>query len=372
MDHILYVEINLICILIVALEIIQLVRDIDKSPRVRLFVGLMCCALLSFGFDLTWAFLHAAGAPEPLSWVVNQLYFLALNLTSVFWMLYAETCLESPWLKKRSLFVVSLAPAVLLQLVTLAGLVFHINPEGYQRGPLHWFQVTIAYFYIAWPAIKAFLKSNQRRYYAQRSEYRMLASFVVFPLLFSILQLFLGGDAAMLCVGITLSIILLYQNRQARLISRDPLTGLNNRSQLIQYLSEHIKSHDKTLYLMIMDADRFKSINDTYGHNAGDRALVQIATALKKAVPPRFLIARYGGDEFIVAGEADSELDICLLRDCIVQTLAQENADSGEPWHLSLCIGYAAYSETMNTIPDLIEAADRELYKAKRNLTKVK
>ncbi len=369
MDHILYVEINLICILIVVLEIIQLVRDIDQSPRVRLFIGLMCCALFSFGFDMAWAFLHAAGAPEPLSRAVNQLYFLALNLTSVLWLLYAETCMESPWLGKKNLFGLALAPAILLQLVTLTGLVFHIDPDGYQRGPLHWFQVCVAYAYIAFPAIRAYIKSKQRRHYAHRAEYRMLASFVVFPLLFSVLQLFLGGDAPMLCVGITLSIILLYQNRQARLISRDPLTGLNNRTQLIQYLSEHIKSHDKTLYLLMMDANRFKSINDTYGHTAGDRALVQIANALKKAVPPRFLIARYGGDEFIVAGEADSETDICQLRDHIIRTLQEDNAASGEPWHVSLCIGYAAYSETMNTIPDLIEAADQELYKAKRALT---
>nr|WP_317400296.1 diguanylate cyclase [uncultured Gemmiger sp.] len=369
MDHILYVEINLICILIVAMEVIQLVRGIDQTPRVRLFTGLMIFALCSFCFDLVWGFLHAAGAPEPLSWTINQLYFLALNLTAVFWMLYAETCLESSWLHKRHLLLLSLSPAILLQLVTLSGLVFHIDPEGYQRGPLHWFQVLVAYLYIAWPAGKAFIKSTQRRHYAHRSEYRMLASFVVFPLIFSVLQLFWGGDAPMLCVGITLSIILLYQNRQARLISRDPLTGLNNRTQLIQYLSEHIKSHDKILYLMIMDANRFKTINDTYGHTAGDRALVQIATALKKAVPPRFLIARYGGDEFIVAGEVDSESEIARLRDRIVQTLAEENAASGEPFHVSLCIGYAAYSDDMNTIPDLIEAADRELYKAKKNLS---
>ena len=276
--------------------------------------------------------------------------------------------MESAWLHKKGFLCLALTPSVLLQLVTLGGLVFHIDPEGYQRGPLHWFQVIVAYLYIAWPAVRAYIRSGQRQYYAHRAEYRMLASFVVFPLLFSVLQLFLGGDAPMLCVGITMSIILLYQNRQARLISRDPLTGLNNRTQLIQYLSEHIKSHDKTLYLLMMDANRFKSINDTYGHTAGDRALVQIAAALKKAVPPNFLIARYGGDEFIVAGEADTEQDILRLRDDIVRTLDEENAASGEPWHVSLCIGYAAYSASMNTLPDLIEAADRELYKAKRNL----
>lgn len=369
MDHILYVEINLICILIVGVELIQLVRDIDQSPRVRIFIGLISCALLSFGFDMVWAFLHAAGAPEPLSWVVNQLYFLAINLTSVFWLIYAETCMESAWLRRKSLVYLSLVPAVFSQIATLAGFVFHIGPEGYQRGSLHWLQVLIAYTYMAYPAIRAYVKSKQRRHYAHRAEYRMLGSFVVFPLLFSLLQMFLGGDAPMLCVGITLSIILLYQNRQARLISRDPLTGLNNRTQMIQYLSEHIKNHDKTLYLMIMDANRFKSINDTYGHTSGDRALVQIATALKKAVPPKFLIARYGGDEFIVAGEADSEEDIRRLRDLIIETLHEENVASAEPWCVSLCIGYAAYSENMNTIPDLIEAADRELYEAKKRLS---
>ena len=366
MDHVLYVEVNLICILIISLEILQLMRGIDKTPRVRLFTSLMVCALLNFSFDLLWGFLHGIGSPEPWSWLVNQLYFLSLNLTSVLWMLYAETCLGSRWLRKKSLFWLAMVPAILLQLITLGGLVFHISPEGYHRGPLHWLQVLIAYGYIAIPAIKAFVLSTKRRYYAQRSEFRVLASFVVFPLVFSILQLFWGGYAPMLCVGITLSIILLYQNRQSRLISRDPLTGLNNRTQMIQFLSEHIKNHDKTLYLMIMDADRFKSINDTYGHTAGDRALVQVASALKKAVPPRFLIARYGGDEFIVAGEADSEEEISRLREHIIQTLKAENAASGEPWKLSLSIGYAAYSETMNTIPDLIEAADRELYKVKR------
>ena len=366
MDHVLYVEVNLICILIIALEIFQLMRDIDKTLRVRLFTWLMICALLNFSFDLMWGFLHSIGAPEPWSWIVNQLYFLSLNLTSVLWMLYAETCLGARWLHKKSLFWLAMVPALLLQLITLGGLVFHISPEGYHRGPLHWFQVTVAYGYIAIPALKAFILSTKRRYYAQRAEFRVLASFVAFPLLFSLLQLFWGGNAPMLCVGITLSIILLYQNRQSRLISRDPLTGLNNRTQMIQFLSEHIKSHDKTLYLMIMDADRFKSINDTYGHTAGDRALVQVASALKKAVPPRFLIARYGGDEFIVAGEADNEEEILRLRDHIAQTLAAENAASGEPWPLSLSIGYAAYSDEMNTIPDLIEAADRELYKVKR------
>lgn len=370
MDHILYVEINLICILIVLMEAFQLIRDIDKSPRMKLFISLTCGSLFCFGFDLVWAFLHASGAPEPLSWIINQLYFLALNLTSVLWMLYAEASMKSEWLHKKAIFLASLIPAALLQLATLCGLVFTIDPSGYQRGPLHWFQVIVAYCYLFLPAAKAYIRSNQRRFYVQRAEYRTLASFVVFPTLFSILQLALGGNAPMLCVGITLSIILLFQSRQARLISRDPLTGLNNRTQMILYLSELIKSHNKILYLMILDANRFKAINDTYGHTAGDRALIQIAAALKKSVPPRFLIARYGGDEFIVAGEADSELDICHLRDRIIQALAEENAASGEPWQISLSIGYAAYHKGMNTIPDLIEAADRELYKAKRNLTR--
>lgn len=82
----------------------------------------------------------------------------------------------------------------------------------------------------------------------------------------------------------------------------DPLTGLHNRRYALPRLAEMVADNPRgELAVMIIDLDRFKSINDTYGHGAGDTVLTQIAARLAHALPPSALLARIGGEEFLVA-----------------------------------------------------------------------
>lgn len=162
----------------------------------------------------------------------------------------------------------------------------------------------------------------------------------------------------------------LYNDNQNELISLDPLTRLNNRNELTGYLWYKLSTPMRgRICILMMDMNRFKSINDTYGHVEGDQALIAVASCLKKAcggVPGRPFIARYGGDEFIVVMETESDLDAEHLCDYIHMTLAVENHRLKKPYNLSISIGWVRNEQNNRSIKKLLRRADIELYEKKR------
>ena len=167
-----------------------------------------------------------------------------------------------------------------------------------------------------------------------------------------------------LCVGIMTSILLLYIVYQEQLISTDPLTGLNNRNRFETYMLSLFSNAEQArdVYLLMMDADGFKQINDHHGHVEGDHALQVIATALKDICSPAGgFIARYGGDEFVVLQKAAAEQGIIDLCTAINDELARAEV----PYLLQMSFGYARVGNGIDTWKDLLRAADAELYRAK-------
>lgn len=141
------------------------------------------------------------------------------------------------------------------------------------------------------------------------------------------------------------------------MISRDALTKLNNRNQLFQYLYTKLErpKWDKALYLLIMDVDSFKSINDHYGHIAGDQALKTVANCLMSVCENQnHFICRYGGDEFIVICEAESVETVQAVCD---QTHAKlKETDTLYP--ISMSIRCTQYTSEVKSQQKLIERAD--------------
>lgn len=167
-----------------------------------------------------------------------------------------------------------------------------------------------------------------------------------------------------LCGGITLSIQLLYIICQEQLISIDPLTGLNNRNRFETYMLSLFSGTDQAngVYLLMMDADGFKQINDRYGHVEGDHALQVVSATLKEVcLASGGFIARYGGDEFVVLQKAAAEQDVIDLCSAIDDELARAEV----PYALRMSIGYARVGDSVDTWQDLLRAADAELYRVK-------
>ena len=172
------------------------------------------------------------------------------------------------------------------------------------------------------------------------------------------------------CFSSTILMLIFYIQSMERQISIDPLTKLNNRGQLSRYISQNIslKTEGRSTYVIMLDINDFKNINDTYGHAEGDSALVITAQALMKAVRghdfPMFL-GRYGGDEFVLIAHDCAEAEIKELltevRECIHEKCEQEK----KPYILSIGIGYDEFHEERDSFEECMQRADEKLYSDK-------
>ena len=150
----------------------------------------------------------------------------------------------------------------------------------------------------------------------------------------------------------------------------DPLTLIPNRRHLETSLTEQFDDgrHGAGLGLLLIDVDYFKLVNDTYGHRAGDAVLAEIARRLCAATGSRMLVARWGGEEFcVMAPGVRDERDLRAAGETLRAAIAAEPIviDDGQQHLLTVSVGgaLATLGETPN---ELIDAADRALYAAKR------
>jgi diguanylate cyclase (GGDEF)-like protein len=150
----------------------------------------------------------------------------------------------------------------------------------------------------------------------------------------------------------------------------DNLTGLPNRLQLQLQLEHGIayaRRHESLLALLFVDIDRFKTINDTLGHDAGDQVLVQFAQRLRGCVREVDTVARQGGDEFIVLlTELHKGADAQQVADKIMKAIAEPFVVNGDMLEVGASIGVAVYPDDDEDIETLIEKADLAMYAAKQ------
>ncbi|MEA1919989.1 MAG: GGDEF domain-containing protein [Campylobacterota bacterium] len=147
----------------------------------------------------------------------------------------------------------------------------------------------------------------------------------------------------------------------------DPLTRIFNRQAMDDYM--HIKcnmnSHAKNFHLLILDIDDFKSVNDTFGHIAGDKVLIFLANILKKTLRDGDPIFRYGGEEFItILNRTDKEGAILAAERILELVRNNKLLFKNRQMSITLSIGLAHCSED-DTPMTLIERADKALYEAK-------
>lgn len=151
----------------------------------------------------------------------------------------------------------------------------------------------------------------------------------------------------------------------------DPLTGLNNR----RYLDSHLKivferavARQRPLSICMIDIDRFKTINDSYGHLAGDAVLQAVSKCLRKAVRGADLLCRYGGEEFILV-MPDTDMDVAaVVSERLRQSIANREfeLDSlGNSIQVTASFGLAALKPEYASANELLMQADRALYEAK-------
>jgi len=149
----------------------------------------------------------------------------------------------------------------------------------------------------------------------------------------------------------------------------DALTGLRNRKALLEHLNEQITkaSPDSSKFgLLFIDLDGFKQINDLHGHTAGDTVLKTVASRLRYCARGSDLVARIGGDEFVVVcHDLQHPNDMQKLVDRIRQSLDQPMGIGQQVLQVGASIGVALYPEHGLTTTELLDASDRDMYNQK-------
>jgi len=155
----------------------------------------------------------------------------------------------------------------------------------------------------------------------------------------------------------------------ADLASHDALTGLHNRRHLVQAVATMIETAERTgetFAVVLVDIDRFKAVNDRYGHQAGDAVLVGLAQLMREHAPSDALVARWGGEEFFVAlPGADAAAGLAFAQDLRRQCELNSLAVKGHTITWTISAGVAAYPESGTSMDDLFHAVDLCLYQAK-------
>ena len=374
MEVMLYAEVYLVCIIVVGIVALFEVRSGSESSSDRWFKGMLAMFLLNFVANFFFKLVNGGVIVEQghheLSYALKTAYHLSLCLGVFAWCGYADSEQGSGIFQRKKTLLILLIPLALPLLMILMNLynhlVFEISDTGaYVRHVL--FQVEMGYLLLGSGilAVRLVHRTAHESDPNRRSHMYLTASF---PLCIALAWLlsWLGEAFPVICVAITAEILCLYIGGTRNEVSMDKLTQVNNRQNLIGFMGYKEKNNNGRVYLMMVDVDEFKQINDNYGHLEGDAALIAVAGILKRACgpfPKRPYISRYGGDEFIVIAELDG-YEVQDLVDAIDAELRRVN-EARRTYELMLSIGYVHWAPGEDH-KAVIARADAEMYRVKR------
>jgi hemerythrin len=156
-----------------------------------------------------------------------------------------------------------------------------------------------------------------------------------------------------------------------KLAVTDVLTGLPNRRYAISILEElwiSANKNNKPLSCLMIDADYLKIINDSYGHDAGDKVLVELSNKLQKTLRNDDIVCRLGGDEFLVVCENTDFTGANHIAQLLCNAVAELKVQVGSGvWLGSVSIGFASKQDQISDINELIKQADQGVYLAKKD-----
>lgn len=150
----------------------------------------------------------------------------------------------------------------------------------------------------------------------------------------------------------------------------DSLSGVYARPQMMIYINSLLekKRSQKIVCGIMLDVNKFKMINDTYGHQTGNKAIQEIGQILKDVTRKKGLSFRYGGDEFVIIAHLDSVDELYELSNKLQVSLELFNLNKKEVFELSVSQGYSVYDKEKDTVVTFVERMDAEMYKNKRKL----
>lgn len=340
------------------------IRGSDFAKRIfysMIWATIALCAMEMSAFLLDGRQFPGARA---LNWLLNSLLF-AVNIVFAFqWTMYVDYKLfEDPARLRRRCRWLAIPMAAVLVLVVVnlfTPVFFTVSADNvYTRTPLILIPFGVSFFYLGYSEWLIYNnKNNVRRYLFLPSVLFLLPLVAA-----SVLQMLFYG-LSLIWAALAISLASVYINVQCQFSSVDSLSGVYSRQYLDDYLRRCDARH--TYEGIMIDLDRFKQINDTLGHQSGDGAIRDFGRLLRTAADRRDVVARYGGDEFVLIrrdaqGGSLQDFAARLMRD----TEAFGRGDR-RPYRVAFSYGIASYDPGRQTPDVFLLEMDRAMYECKK------
>ena len=293
----------------------------------------------------------------------KMIYYISASFSAFCWFMYIEILMGAKFSstrKKRLLIgipiIISTITTIIISIIT--------DLDKIIGNPL--VSVSLMYIpsaYTIFAFIFAVILAVRAKTRSAKIKFIQLSIYPWVLMTSAILQVYIP-QIPIICLTSVLLILTLYISKTQSQVSTDALTGINNRSALVRYIGEY--NQYNTTYVLMIDVDKFKLINDNFGHVEGDKALIVLANALKTSlinIKEKSFLARYGGDEFIIILSSNEEFDV----DSIVENIHNEitlTHSVTKKYKLSVSIGYSKFGKG-DSILNVIEDADEKMYMIK-------
>ena len=376
-----YTEASLVCVIILAMILITDRMFHTKQEKQIWFSRAISAFILYFISDACWAAMLSGMFPKIRFFAVlfNYTNYILISLMGyglfMFIAVSGKMSFFNSSRNRRLCFIPVVVSVLFISIAYVTNPLFWIN-ENNELNALYFplmFAVPSLYliagfiFSVAY-AFRSELREEKRRYL-------VIGSVPFGVMAFGMIQV-VALNAPTFCFGCTIMWLWFYIQNTKALISVDDLTHLNNRGQINRYLEQIRYSEDSRVIILMIDIDRFKGINDRYGHAEGDRALVIVSDALRQTcdqINASVFLGRYGGDEFTIIiqnpkDEDHTERLITLLRN----NLAEKQQENSLPYELDVSIGYDEVTDGNDSVYACMTRADEKLYiDKKRNAGKM-
>ncbi len=368
-----YTEACLVCVAIFAILIFQNYRHGARTERDNWFGRTGIVHSLYFLSDIGWAAVESGLLPPTRFYLVlfNFTNYIFLHLIGYSWFMYMAASEGMLLNKKRRFGKVVLIPTIVSVLVMIIAYVasplFWIDQEGKLNDLYYPFMVFVPTLYVFSSTVISLRNMRKAEAKEERKLYHLIAIYPLSIVVFGLLQTF-ALNAPLFCFGCTLMMLYFYIQSLRMLVSVDSLTKLNNRGQIDRYMDRIRYNENESCCVCMVDIDKFKGINDRYGHAEGDRALMRVAEALKrtaeKAGIPVF-IGRYGGDEFVIIVRAAKDEDAIKEIISFFREILEEKS-SDLQYKIEASVGYEFLGSAEDTAEACMKRADKKLYRDKR------
>ena len=367
-----YLESNIVCLIIFSIMLAHDILNKERQEKQLKYDHTLVAFMAYFVSDTLWAAVTVGVIPTTRTSLalVNFSNYLIIAVVTYAWLCYVMAVEEVP---KRNRPLNRFAVVFPFLITTLALVIVYfvapnalIDEDNTPRFAYYAFQNAVPLVYVTAVIFYSLRKVKSETIIGEKRKHLYIGFFPLIVIAGGLVQVLWLPSASIFCSSCTVFMLIFYIRSMEKQISIDPLTGLNNRGQLARYISQGSSAHkDLNTYVLMIDVNDFKRINDTYGHAEGDRALVLVAEVLKRIADgssmPSFL-GRYGGDEFILIVHSLNDRDVEQLITSIREQIESDCFLQQTPYVLFVGIGYDKLVGERDSFQKCIQRADHKLY----------